>query len=338
MKGRVSGYNSGAYFISLVAKSLILMMSSIPVTATATRTIPPRVYLVIAVGVLAMSFAAIFIRFAQNEGVPSLVIAAGRLAVASLVLTPFVFQRHWDDIKKLRRDEWLLGGASGVLLAIHFATWIASLEYTSVLLSVVLVSTGSLWVALLEFVFLRARFTPLLTGGLIVALIGGIVIGAGGGDDLTGGQTSLLGAGLATAGAIAFAGYMIIGRKLRARLPLIPYIWVVYASAALVLLLAVGVSSTSISGYSASGYFWLLLLGLVPQLIGHSSSNYAVKYLPATLVSIASQMEPVGSAVAAFILFNERPAPIQLLGSAAIIVGVAIAVWGQGRREGVRVK
>jgi drug/metabolite transporter (DMT)-like permease len=72
-------------------------------------------------------------------------------------------------------------------------------------------------------------------------------------------------------------------------------------------------------------------MGLVPQLIGHSSFNYALGYLPATLVSIATQVEPIGSAIAAFVLFNEVPTWAQLAGSLVLLIGVGVAIWGQGR-------
>ncbi len=109
---------------------------------------PARVYVVLAIGVLAASMAAIFIRFAQNEGLPSLLIAAGRLTLSALLLTPFALRKHLPEIKALSGIDLLMAGASGLLLALHFATWIASLEYTTVLVSVVFVATSPLWVAL----------------------------------------------------------------------------------------------------------------------------------------------------------------------------------------------
>ncbi|MFM8369575.1 MAG: EamA family transporter, partial [Chloroflexota bacterium] len=129
------------------------------------------------VATLAVSTASIFIRFAQTDGAPSLVIAALRLTFATLLIAPLALTRHLDEIKRFTRTEILLGVASGVFLAAHFATWITSLEYTSVASSVVFVGTGPLWVALLSPVLLKEHITKSTVIGLIVAVIGGTVIG-----------------------------------------------------------------------------------------------------------------------------------------------------------------
>ena len=102
------------------------------------------------IAILAVSTASIFIRFAQSDGMPSLVIAALRLTFATLILAPIALIKYRDEIKRITRTEILLGVFSGIFLAAHFATWISSLEYTSVASSVAFVSTGPLWVALLS--------------------------------------------------------------------------------------------------------------------------------------------------------------------------------------------
>lgn len=290
---------------------------------------PPRAYGFILIGLIAISFASIFIRYAQDAGLPSLLIAAGRLVIASLVLTPFALRGHRQALAQLERGDLVLAGASGVLLAVHFATWIASLEHTSVLISVVLVTTSPLWVALLEFVSLRARLRPLVILGLIVALTGGILIGAGGDSTASQGSNTALGGALALMGAVAIAVYLVIGRKLRARLSLLPYVWLVYSCAAVVLVVTLVLSGTRVTGYAPGSYMWIVLLALVPQLMGHTSLNYALRFLSATYVSIVSQMEPVASAVAAAIIFGELPAELQVLGSVLILAGVVLSSLGQ---------
>lgn len=301
---------------------------------TSPDRVPTQVYFVLLAGIIAISFASIFIRYAQAEGVPSLVIAAGRLSVASLVIMPVVLSRHRREIAALGRREWILIGVSGIFLAIHFAAWVESLNLTQVLISVVIVSSGPIWVALLEATFLRARLGSAVIIGIVIAVVGGVIIGvpaSGGTLDLSNSQT-LNGALLALIGAIAVSVYVVIGRRLRPRMSILPYIWLVYSVAALILLGAILVTRTSITGYSTAGYVWIVIMGLVPQLIGHSSFNYALAYFPATLVSIATQAEPIGSAVAAFILFQETPTEQQILGSAVLVFGVLIAVLGQSKR------
>jgi drug/metabolite transporter (DMT)-like permease len=301
-------------------------------TRTLPSSIPSSVFGILFIGVLAASCAAIFIRFAQLDGMSSPVIAAGRLTFSALLLTPFTLLRHRADLTRLDRRDLLLGGAAGFFLAVHFASWIASLEYTSVLISVVFVSTGPLWVALLEWLFFKALFGRLVLFGLGLAFIGGLVIGISGSGDAGSGQQPVIGGGLALVGAITFALYLLIGRRVRAKLPLLPYIWIVYGFAALFLIALVITGGHAITGFSPSSYLWLIVLALVPQLIGHTSFNYALRYLPATFISITGQMEPIGSALLALIIFAELPTAVQIGGSAAVIVGVLLAIVGQRRQ------
>lgn len=311
-------------------------MTTSAAAPTNERRIPVSVYLFLLAGIAATSLAAIFIRFAQTEGVPSLVIAAGRLSISALILTPFVLRKHLPDLRRLTTSDFLLAGVSGTVLAIHFATWVSSLEYTSVLISTVFVTTGPLWVALLEVFFLRARFRGLVWVGLLVGLVGGLMIGVGdvvfGGTVEASGSNPALGAVLALAGAVAVAVYLVIGRKLRAKLALLPYIWLVYSITAVVLVIMTIFNGQSFTGYSSQSYLWIILLALFPQLIGHTSFNYALRFVPATIVGIITQAEPIASAIAAMILFSEIPTVAQVIGSAGILTGVALASWGQAQK------
>lgn len=291
---------------------------------------PMRAYAVLALGLLAVSLASILIRMAQGEGVPSLTIAAGRLAIAALILTPFTLRRYQRHLRGLRRRDLLLIGVAGVFLGLHFIFWVTSLEHTSVLISVVLVTTSPLWSAGLEAVFLRASVTRLVFGGILLAIVGAVVISLPGADaGIALGSSPLLGSGLALAGALAVSVYMVIGRSVRARLPLLPYIWLVYGVAAITALAAVFVARAPLTGHSPTGYALLLALALIPQLIGHSAFNYVLKYLSATYVGISTQLEPVLSAALALLLFQEMPRPLQLLGSAIVMAGVVLATLGQ---------
>lgn len=295
--------------------------------------------------ILAVSTASIFIRFAQREA-PSLVIAALRLTFASLILAPIALTRYRDELRKLTRGDLLLGLLSGVFLAVHFATWISSLEYTSIASSVVLVSTGPLWVALLSPIVLKEPLTKPVLMGMLLALIGGTIIGLS--DSCSVGWSSspqdisrpsivcppfseflqakaFLGNFLALTGAWTVAGYLMIGRKLRSGMSLIPYIFVVYGIAAIVLLGIMFAAGQSPIGFSPIIYIWLLLLALVPQLIGHSTYNWALRYLPAALVSITTLGEPIGSAVLAYFILSEAPTLLTILGGILILAGIYIS-------------
>jgi drug/metabolite transporter (DMT)-like permease len=287
-------------------------------------------YLFIAIGILAMACSPIIIRYGQYAGAPSILIAAGRMVTASLILTPFALRSHRAELSRLTRSDLLLAAVSGLFLALHFATWIASLEYTSVLISIVLIGTSSIWVGILETIFLRVRLQSGVIMAIVLTLIGGVLIGVGGANTTDTG--SLTGALLSVSGAMAFSVYLVIGRKLRRELSLVPYIWVVYSFAAVLLALAVLFTGTPVAGYQPDAYLWIVILALGPQLLGHTSMNYAVRYMSATLVSILSQLEPVGSSIAAYFLFHELPSWLDLLGSLIIFAGVVIASLAQNQR------
>ena len=299
----------------------------------------PRPRLLLPLGlvaaILAVSTASIFIRFAQADA-PSLVIAALRLTFATLLLAPLALTRHHEELKNLSRREITLGIFSGLFLTVHFATWISSLEYTSVASSAVFVATGPLWVALLSPALLNERLTRAAMIGLTLALIGGTVVGLSDacvihngiqcpelGQILQG--RHMWGNFLALAGAWAVTGYLIIGRKLRAKISLIPYIFVVYGISAIGLIIVMFVAGQSPFGYPIQAYGWIFLLALIPQIIGHSTFNWALGYLPAAFVAVTTLGEPVGSAILAFFILQETPPGIMIVGGILILFGIYLA-------------
>ncbi len=313
-----------------------------PPQESTARSTPLKAYIVILVAIVATSSAAILIRYALDETMPPLLIAAARLTVAAVALTPVALRRYRGELKQLTRREWLLILASGICLAIHFTAWVSSLQYTTVLVSVVIVSTGPIWVAIMEVFFLKIRLSRLVVIGLLTALAGGVVIGlplgesaftAPGAEDLGATATGAL---LAWIGALSVSVYMLIGRKLRATLPVIPYVWLVYGAASVCAIAVILATSTPVAGFRAQGYLILLAMGLAPQLIGHSSLNYLLEYFPAAIVSMFSQLEPIGSAVLALLLFRELPPDQQIAGSGIIIIGVILASRGEIRQSAPR--
>jgi len=284
--------------------------------------LPPR--LVLAVGVAAVSAAAVFSRYAQTDA-PSLTIAAYRLALATLFLLPVAWLRRRRELSGLKASDWCWALAAGVFLAVHFATWITSLEYTSVASSVVLVSTSPLWVALFAWLFLGEPLTPSLLGGLSLALGGSAIISFA--EARSGvSPRPLLGNVLALGGALAVSGYWLIGRRLRRHLSLLPYVTLVYGFAALTLLAAAMLLRQPLTGFKTATYGWFLLLALIPQLLGHSSFNWALAHLPAAYVAIATLGEPVGAALLAFLLLGETPSVLKLAAAALIMAGIFLAL------------
>lgn len=289
-------------------------------------------------GILFVSTASIFIRFAQSEA-SSIVIAAARLLIASVVLVPIALVRHWQDIRNLSRPDLSRGLLSGVFLALHFAAWITSLEFTSVASSVVLVTTTPLWVALLSPLLLHEKIKRPVIIGLMISMLGSVIVGLANACGFSDGrlicqgqvvgEKMMLGNFLALFGAWMAAGYMIIGRKLRKSLNVVPYTAIVYGSAALILSIIVLVRSEPVFSYSRETYMWLLALGIIPQLLGHSLFNWALRYISAAYVSLTLLGEPIGTVILAMIFLKESPTFLEGIGAVLILIGIVIGSVGK---------
>jgi len=294
-----------------------------------SRALP---FLVLGAGVSVVSFAAILIRFAHAEGAPSLAIAAVRLAVAAAVLTPFALFRSGCEVRRLRRRELGLCMLSGAFLAAHFWAWITSLEHTSVASSTALVTTNPLWVALISAIVLRERPGGKALIGVVLTLAGSMLVFAADSVRISDGMSPLLGNTLALVGALAASGYLLVGRALRARVSLTAYIWLAYSAAAVLLVAAATLSGISVSALPGSAWIFMLALALGPQLIGHTTFNWALRRLTATFVAIAILGEPVGSALLAYFFFGEQFGMLQFVGFVLLLLGIFVAAREENRR------
>ena len=291
-------------------------------------------YLVLLCGVLIASTAAIMINWAITLGTHPLTISAGRVACAALILTPLAWGMKGAELRRIERRDWLLGLLAGVFLALHFAAWISSLAYTSVASSTALVTTNPVFVALISWLFFRERLSWGVWIGVLLTVGGSALVGL---SDSAGGSGSnpLLGDALALLGAMTATGYFLVGRSLRARLSLLPYIWLVYSAAGVVLLIGMALAGQTLLGLPPLVYLLLLGLAIGPQLLGHTSFNWALKYLSATFVTVAILGEPIGSAVLAVLLLDQLVQPLQLLGGAVLLVGIAVATLAERGRPQV---
>lgn len=290
---------------------------------------PSTLVLVLLGGVLALSFGSIFVRLATDTAGTrstgfSLAISALRLSLAALLLLP-----AWRSLRgaKLQPGAWTHALLAGLFLALHFATWITSISLTSIVASVTLVNTNPVWVALLSWIWLRQAPRPLTLGGIALAVVGGAMIALGGSSNL--GPNSALGNLLAVLGGLAASLYFLLGREAQQRgLGLGLYVAAAYGGAALVLLPLPLLFHTSYTGYPAQTYLWIALMALVPQLLGHSSLNWAVRWMPPVLVTLVILLEPLGASLWAYFLFGELPGPQVLLGAVVLLMGVGLAVLG----------
>jgi drug/metabolite transporter (DMT)-like permease len=286
-------------------------------------------YVVLTIGVAVVSTASILIRFAQAEGVPSLSIAATRLGLAVLVLLPLAWVRARGEIAALASRDLALALASGAFLAIHFWSWITSLEYTSVASSTVLVTTNPLWVGLASVVLLREKLAAPAIAGLGLSLLGMLMTFVAEPAVAMPAPDAALGNGLALVGALCASGYLLVGRALRARVSLIAYVALAYASAAILLCFAALFTGAPLLGHTAPAWLFLVLLAVGPQLIGHTTFNWSLRHLSATFVALAILGEPVGSAILAWLILGEGFTPIQLAGFALLLAGIFLAARGE---------
>jgi drug/metabolite transporter (DMT)-like permease len=285
--------------------------------------VPPGFVLLVAVS--AMSWAGPLVRLTDA---PALAVAAWRLVLAAAPLAGVLLWRRWRHGRwpELRRRDAALAAVAGVLLALHFWSWIESLELTTVASSVVLVSMQPLFVAILSALLLAELPTRRQWAGIGLALAGAVVIGWG---DIAVGGTALLGDALAVAGAIFVSGYYIVGRQLRARWDVWTYTGLVYGVAAVVLVAAALLHpGVTLSGYGARDWGVFAALAAGPMLLGHSGINYALGYVPAYVANVAVLGEPIGATLIAWVLpaVREVPGWQTLVGGVLVLLGIAVTV------------
>jgi len=287
--------------------------------------LPVNPIVVLVFGIIGVSTGSIFARLADA---PALVTAAYRVGLASLILIPLAVWKAGDELRNLSSREIRLAILSGFFLALHFASWISSLDYTAIANSVVLVNTIPLWVGLLTPMIAKDRLTRATVISIIVSVIGGVIIGFG--DFATGGQ-ALLGDFLAVIGAICAAIYLLLGRNLRRKLSLLSYIAICYGSAALFLWLAVIALQLPVSGYDTQTVAAFWAMALVSQIIGHSSYNWALKWFSTGFIAVALLGEPIGSTIMAFLIFNEGLTWPKAIGGLFILSAIYIAAAGESK-------
>lgn len=285
-------------------------------------------YLVVLLGVLAAGFSSIFTKLAEA---PPLIIAAYRLGFTLLLIGVPTYVTGRQEIRNINRKDLGLACLSGFFLALHFAVWITSLNYTSVASSTVLVTMQPLFVISGGYFLYGEKVGKVGLLGAALALLGSVVIGIN--DFQVGGQ-ALWGDILAFAGAIFVAVYVLIGRKLRATMSVLPYTFLVYGSSTVILVLMNVFVGSPFYPYSPMTWFWFLCLAIFPTIFGHSLFSWALKYVKAAVVSVSILGEPVGATILAYFIFNEVPSAMQLLGGSIIITGLCIFITSQRKPEG----
>jgi len=278
-------------------------------------------YLILFFAVASVSWASILIKLSDAH---SLIIAFYRMGLASLILSPLFIKGGFKDFKVLTKKDFLLCLLSGIFLGLHFATWISSLAYTSVSSSVVIVATQPVFVALFTPMILKEKVDLWVFLAILIALSGTIIIAGG---DMKIGEDNLKGDLLSLIGAVMAALYLTIGRGIRKKLNLLPYIFLVYSISTVVIFISCLLAKLNFSPLSWKNFSLFLLLALIPTLLGHTLYNYILKFVKAHLVGMTILGEPLGATFLAFLIFKEIPAYTIYLGGILIFVGIWIAVW-----------
>ena len=279
------------------------------------------------VGILAISTSAILINWSRA---PAVIQAFYRVVFTTLLLAPLAVRRHADSLRSFSAGSYLRLSVPGVLLAIHFALWFESLDWTSVAASVTLVQSQPLFVAVGATLLLDERFSRRMLAGVVVATAGTVLLSLG---DLLGGPVlgawPLYGNALALASAVALAAYIVAGRSFRQRLSVVPYVTVVYTVCAIVLLAVAVVNGLPLTAYPPRE--WLLFAGMAvgPGVLGHTVLNWSLGHLESGVVSVTLLAEPVGSAILAYLLLNEVVGPTTAVGGAVVLAGIYLAAADQ---------
>jgi len=208
------------------------------------------------------------------------------------------------------------------VLALHFATWITSLEYTTVASSVILVTTNPIYVGLASHFLLKQRLGRVKVAAIVVALAGSVLISYG---DLGISGKALLGDALALLGALAASAYILLGYAVRRKLSTLAYVWPCYGLAGGWLLLFCLLTGQPLWGYAPQTYVYLFLLAVVPQILGHSTFNWALAHVSPLVVTLAILGEPVGATLLAALILHEVPSIAALAGGVLILAGIALA-------------
>jgi len=269
----------------------------------------------------AVSCAAVFIRLADA---PPLAIATHRMLLTLPLVVPWVLWSARGELRRTTRRELLPAVGGGLMLALHFAAWVTSLNYTSVASSVILVTSEPFFVMLASLFLFGERVRGRGVAGALLGTAGALIIGLK--DlDISGGH--FYGDVLALLGAFFVAGYFLFGRGLRGRMSLPLYTLLVFGSCSLGLLAMCFLTGTPLYPYAPREWLLFAALALVPTMMGHVVLNWALRYVSATAVTISLLGEPVGATALAALILGELPAWYQLLGGMAVFGGLYLFMF-----------
>ncbi|WP_282021154.1 DMT family transporter [Planomicrobium okeanokoites] len=273
-------------------------------------------YIPIIVGVISVAMSAIFVKMTNAD---SGVTAFYRMLFSILIMSPLFFFKYTHEVKKLSKRDWLFTTIAGIFLAFHFILWFESLNYTSVASSTVLVTLQPLFAFAGTYFFFKEKLSVKTIVSALIAIGGSVLIAYG--DFKISGQ-ALFGDILALIACALITAYLLFGQDIRKRLSLVTYTFVVYGVSTITLFFYIVLKGESFGPYPAQEWMWFVLLAIIPNLLGHTLFNWALKWVSTNVISIAILFEPVGAAILAYIILGEYLNASQIIGGTVVILGI----------------
>ncbi|MBT2571990.1 DMT family transporter [Planococcus sp. ISL-110] len=277
-------------------------------------------YIPIIIGVFSVALSAIFVKMTSAD---SGVTAFYRMLFSILIMSPVFFLKYTHEIKKLSKRDWIFTTIAGVFLAFHFILWFESLNYTSVASSTVLVTLQPLFAFAGTYFFFNEKLSKKTLIAGAIAISGSVLIGYG---DFKVSGSALYGDLLALIACALITAYLLFGQDVRKRLSLVTYTFVVYGVSTVTLFFYIVFKEESFGPYPASEWMWFLLLALIPNLLGHTLFNWALKWVSTNVISIAILFEPIGAAILAYFILGEYLSISQIVGGSIVLSGITLFV------------
>lgn len=282
-------------------------------------------YIPIAIGVISIALSAILVKLSSAD---SGVIAFYRMLFSVIIMAPLFFMKYRKETFQLTKKDWLFSSIAGIFLALHFVFWFESLHYTSVASSTVLVTLQPIFAFAGTYFFYKERLSFKTIISALIAIMGSIIISFG---DFKVSGMALFGDILALIACAFVTAYLLFGQDVRKRISLITYTFIVYSVSTIALFVYVVLIGESLGPYPQADWLWFILLAIIPNLLGHTLFNWALKWVSTNVISIAVLFEPVGASILAYFVFSETLSSMQVLGGIIIIFGILVFVIDERR-------
>lgn len=277
-------------------------------------------YIPIIIGVISVALSAIFVKLVTADAG---VIAFYRMFFSVLMMLPLFLLKYRNELKIFQKKDWIYSAIAGIFLAFHFIFWFESLNYTSVASSTVLVTLQPIFAFAGTYFFFKEKLSVKTILSAVVAIAGSVIISWG---DFKVSGTALYGDILALIGCALITAYLLLGQDVRKRITLVTYTFVVYSFSTVALFFYVLIKGESFGPYPGIDWFWFIMLALIPNLLGHTLFNWALKWVSTNVISIAILFEPVGASILAYYVFHETLSNSQIIGGMIVITGILIFV------------